>query len=59
MFAFLNELQVRNTVVVVILPAVGIWLSLSTPFTLKTQIWTLVYYFATGLGITAGLLGQI
>lgn len=58
MFTFLNELQIRNIAVVVVLPVVGMWLSLSTPLTLNTQIWTLVYYVVTGLGITAGLLVQ-
>lgn len=56
MSTLLKDYQIRNIIAVVILPLVGILLSLETPFTTKTKIWTLVYYFISGIGITAGMM---
>ncbi|CAD7069049.1 unnamed protein product [Tilletia caries] len=49
-----NELQYVSTIVLFttpILAAYGIW---TTPLQAKTFWWSFVYYFLTGLGITAG-----
>jgi stearoyl-CoA desaturase (delta-9 desaturase) len=35
---------------------VGFIMSFSTPLVWRTAVWTLIYYFLTGLGITAGML---
>lgn len=43
-----------NTTFVAIIPLSGLYFAFSTPLTWKTAIWTFVYYFLTGLGITAG-----
>ncbi|KAF2114964.1 hypothetical protein BDV96DRAFT_493659 [Lophiotrema nucula] len=43
-----------NTVGIVIVPFIGIVLSFYTPLKRWTFIWAVTYYFATGLGITAG-----
>ncbi|KAF8847335.1 hypothetical protein BDZ45DRAFT_719066 [Acephala macrosclerotiorum] len=49
----LRGCRICNIIAVVILPLVGILLSPETPFTTKTKIWTLVYYFISGIGVTA------
>jgi stearoyl-CoA desaturase (delta-9 desaturase) len=43
-----------NVVFVAVIPFFGLIAALSTPLVWKTGIWALVYYFLTGLGITAG-----
>jgi len=43
-----------NTTGIVIVPFIGFLLSLSTPLKRPTLIWAIIYYFWTGLGITAG-----
>lgn len=46
----LKDIQIRNIIATIILPSVGVWLSLDTPFVFKTKVWTLMYYFITGIG---------
>src|ERR1700741_535246 len=43
-----------NITLIVFVPLVGCYWALWTPLHLKTAIWTVVYYFNTGMGITAG-----
>lgn len=43
-----------NTTFILIVPLIGIISSYWVPVRLYTAIWALVYYFNTGLGITAG-----
>jgi len=43
-----------NVVFVAVIPFFGLIAAFSTPLLWKTGIWALVYYFLTGLGITAG-----
>ncbi|KAK0121895.1 stearoyl-CoA 9-desaturase [Cadophora gregata] len=43
-----------NVIFVAGIPLFGIFSAFSTPLLLKTAIWAFVYYFMTGLGITAG-----
>ncbi|KAL6707366.1 stearoyl-CoA 9-desaturase [Coniothyrium glycines] len=43
-----------NTTLVVLIPLLGIYLAWSTPLTLPTFLWSIVYYFATAFGITGG-----
>jgi len=49
-----KHLDILNVTLIIIVPIVGLWQSLYTPLYLKTAIWAIVYYFWTGLGITAG-----
>jgi len=43
-----------NVVFVAVIPFFGLIAAFSTPLLWKTGVWALVYYFMTGLGITAG-----
>ncbi|KAE9378392.1 hypothetical protein N431DRAFT_329878 [Stipitochalara longipes BDJ] len=43
-----------NVVFVAVIPFFGLIAAFSTPLVWKTGVWALVYYFVTGLGITAG-----
>ena len=43
-----------NVAFVAIIPFFGLIAAFSTPLLWKTTVWALVYYFLTGLGITAG-----
>lgn len=43
-----------NVIFIIVLPLTGCFLALSTKLYWKTAIWAVVYYFNTGLGITAG-----
>lgn len=45
-----KDIQIRNIIAAIILPSVGVWLSIDTPFVVKTKVWTLMYYFITGIG---------
>jgi stearoyl-CoA desaturase (delta-9 desaturase) len=45
-----------NVIFVAIIPLVGLIMTYSTPLLWKTAVWALIYYFMTGLGITAGIL---
>ena len=43
-----------NTTLIVIVPVFGCVAALFTPLRLNTAAWAILYYFWTGLGITAG-----
>lgn len=43
-----------NTTLILIVPIFGCIAAFSTPVKLSTAIWAVIYYFWTGLGITAG-----
>ena len=43
-----------NVVLIVGIPLYGCVQALWVPMQLKTVVWAVAYYFATGLGITAG-----
>ncbi|KAI5801622.1 putative stearic acid desaturase [Peziza echinospora] len=43
-----------NTILIIFVPIAGLVYSFYTPLYTKTLIWSIVYYFCTGLGITAG-----
>lgn len=51
-----KNINVISTLALTVVPALAIYGALSTPVQLKTAIWAVVYYFYTGLGITAGAL---
>ncbi len=46
-----------NTTVVAILPIIGLISAYFTPLRQGTAIFAIIYYFTTGLGITAGTIG--
>jgi len=48
-----------NVVFVAVIPLFGLIIAFSTPLLWKTALWALVYYFLTGLGITAGTSAPI
>jgi stearoyl-CoA desaturase (delta-9 desaturase) len=50
----LKQLQYRNIIAVILMPLLGIFLAFRTPLKKETAIWTISYYFLTGVGITAG-----
>lgn len=43
-----------NVTLIIVIPMIGLYYSIYTPLYRKTAIWAVMYYFATGLGITAG-----
>ena len=43
-----------NVVLIVGIPIAGLVTSIWTPLKWQTAVWAIIYYFATGLGITAG-----
>ncbi|EUC43689.1 hypothetical protein COCMIDRAFT_100225 [Bipolaris oryzae ATCC 44560] len=43
-----------NTTLVVLIPTYGLYLSLSTPLTRPTLLWSIIYYATTAFGITGG-----
>ena len=43
-----------NVFLIVGIPAMGCVAAFWTPLYWKTAVWSILYYFATGLGITAG-----
>jgi stearoyl-CoA desaturase (delta-9 desaturase) len=43
-----------QSILLTITPMIAIYGLYSTPITYKTAIWTVIYYYFTGLGITAG-----
>ncbi|KAM0753685.1 putative stearoyl-CoA 9-desaturase [Meredithblackwellia eburnea MCA 4105] len=49
-----KEINVISTLALTIVPALAFYGALTTKVQLKTAIWAVVYYFYTGLGITAG-----
>lgn len=50
----LNELNYLNCAILTITPLVGLVGAMYTPLKLKTAVFAVVYYYLTGLGITAG-----
>jgi stearoyl-CoA desaturase (delta-9 desaturase) len=49
-----KHLNMLNIFLIVIIPMLGLWAAWYTPLQRKTLIWSVVYYFNTGFGITAG-----
>ncbi|KAE8232346.1 hypothetical protein CF326_g2629 [Tilletia indica] len=49
-----NELQYVSTIVLTTTPLLALYGIMTTPLQAKTFWWSVVYYFLTGLGITAG-----
>lgn len=49
-----KELQWISFLVLTVTPALGIYGCFTTPVVWQTAVWTVVYYFFSGLGITAG-----
>lgn len=47
-----------NTIFIVLVPMVGLISSYWVPLNTKTLVFSIVYYFYTGLGITAGKLSS-
>ena len=45
-----------NVTFVALIPLAGLIAACFTPLLRKTAVWALIYYFMTGLGITAGTL---
>jgi stearoyl-CoA desaturase (delta-9 desaturase) len=45
-----------NVTLILFVPLYGIIAAFWTPLQWKTAVWAVVYYFMTGLGITAGKL---
>ncbi|KAF3941296.1 hypothetical protein ABW19_dt0201469 [Dactylella cylindrospora] len=43
-----------NVYFILMIPAIGCYWAWYTPLQMKTLIWSVIYYFNTGLGITAG-----
>ncbi|KAI4644743.1 stearoyl-CoA 9-desaturase [Alternaria triticimaculans] len=43
-----------NTTLVILIPSYGLYLARSTPLTLPTFLWSIVYYATTAFGITGG-----
>lgn len=43
-----------NVTLIILIPIYGLIQSIWVPLHLKTAIWAVLYYFATGLGVTAG-----
>lgn len=43
-----------NVIFVAGIPLTGLFVAFSTPLLWKTAVWAFLYYFMTGLGITAG-----
>lgn len=57
LLAFLHSINYWNSFWVLAVPAFGFWLASSTPLLWQTAVWSVAYYFVTGLGITAGEFG--
>lgn len=49
-----KQIEWINVLFVIGIPLGGIIAAYSTPLLPKTALWGLIYYFLTGLGITAG-----
>jgi stearoyl-CoA desaturase (delta-9 desaturase) len=47
-----------NVTLIVGVPIYGLIAAYWTPLYWKTAVWTVIYYFMTGLGITAGMLSS-
>ncbi|KAI5845394.1 delta-9 fatty acid desaturase [Tricharina praecox] len=49
-----KHLNLLNTYLIIFVPMLGLWGAYYTPLSWPTLIWSIVYYYNTGLGITAG-----
>ena len=49
-----RHLNLLNIYLIICVPLLGLWAAWYTPLTKYTLIWSVLYYFNTGLGITAG-----
>ncbi|CCX04788.1 Similar to Acyl-CoA desaturase; acc. no. Q12618 [Pyronema omphalodes CBS 100304] len=49
-----RHLNLLNIYLIVIIPILGLWAAWYTPLHKYTLIWAVLYYFNTGMGITAG-----
>ena len=49
-----QNIEVISTLALTVVPALAIYGALYTPLKWQTFVWAIVYYFYTGLGITAG-----
>lgn len=49
-----KHLDILNIILIIIVPIVGCYYAWYTPLSYRTGIWAVVYYFNTGMGITAG-----
>jgi stearoyl-CoA desaturase (delta-9 desaturase) len=49
-----KRLDLLNTLFIIVIPIIGLVASFFTPLQRKTAIFAVMYYFTTGLGITAG-----
>ncbi|CAO3620921.1 unnamed protein product [Cunninghamella blakesleeana] len=51
---FYKHINWPQSILLIITPLIGIYGCLTTPLNQKTLYWSILYYFITGLGITAG-----
>ncbi|PYH40261.1 uncharacterized protein BP01DRAFT_378015 [Aspergillus saccharolyticus JOP 1030-1] len=51
---FLATTNWLNVIFIIIIPTIGFWKARSVPLHTPTALWTVVYYFCTGFGISAG-----
>ncbi|GAA6007440.1 stearoyl-CoA 9-desaturase [Rhodotorula paludigena] len=49
-----SNINVISTLALTVVPALAIYGALTTPLKWQTALWSVIYYFFTGLGITAG-----
>jgi len=49
-----QHLNLLNSYLIIVVPMLGLWGAYYTPLCRATLIWSIVYYYNTGLGITAG-----
>lgn len=47
-------MNLLNIYLIIMVPLLGLWAAYYTPLSKYTLIWSIIYYFNTGLGITAG-----
>ena len=50
-----KHLNWLHVVILVGVPLLGVYGFFTTPIQTKTVVWAVIYYFMTGLGITAGM----
>jgi stearoyl-CoA desaturase (Delta-9 desaturase) len=50
----LHEINWLSFAILIVTPILGIWGAFNTRLTWQTAVWSVVYYYMTGLGITAG-----
>lgn len=49
-----KHLNLLNIVLIIVIPLIGVYSAFYVPLRLRTLAWAVLYYFNTGLGITAG-----